>query len=296
MNFVTRDSNAAPRHGRRDSPRRGRFLRAGLAALVLILIVPAGAAAQGMDFLRGSLGSPTRWDGISMGAQIGLTNMNTDFGNSTGSLVAFSLRNTTVQQEFEPSNWTTLPSTTTNGRSFGAFIGYNVQWDQLVAGFDMAYNRPSTLETSASDSIGRQVTTSDGFVNQVNIVAQSSLKLVDYATMRARAGYAFGQFLPYAVVGGAVGRFNYATTATTTISGNNPVLAPPNNIYGPSTDTESNSKNGALVGGVLAGLGVDVAILPNVFLRGEWEYIAFAPVNGIRANINTGRVGIGMRF
>ena len=35
---------------------------------------------------------------------------------------------------------------------------------------------------------------------------------------------------------------------------------------------------------------------PNVFLRAEWEYIGFVPVAGIRANINTGRVGIGVKF
>ena len=43
------------------------------------------------------------------------------------------------------------------------------------------------------------------------------MKLVDYATLRGRAGYAFGNFLPYAVIGAAAGRFNYATTVTVRI-------------------------------------------------------------------------------
>jgi len=271
-----------------------RISRAALAALALVLAVPAGASAQ--DFLRGSLfnGAATRWDGINFGVQLGLTNMNTDFGNSTSSLVAFALRNTTVENEFMPSSWTTLPATTTNGRQYGAFLGYNIQWDQLVIGFDLAYNRMSSQETSASDSISRMVTTSDTYVNTVTIAAQSQLQMIDYATMRARAGYAFGQFLPYAVVGAAVGRFNYANTATTTVSGISTTATPP--TYGPTVVTESNSKNDAVVPGALVGLGIDVAVIPNVFLRGEWEYIAFAPVGGIRANINTGRVGIGVRF
>jgi opacity protein-like surface antigen len=63
-----------------------------------------------------------------------------------------------------------------------------------------------------------------------------------------------------------------------------------------TVDTESDSKNNAIAGGVLAGLGLDVAVLPNVFVRAEWEYIAFAPVGGIRTTLNTGRVGIGARF
>jgi hypothetical protein len=33
-----------------------------------------------------------------------------------------------------------------------------------------------------------------------------------------------------------------------------------------------------------------------VFLRGEYEYIAFSPVGVIRSNTNTARVGIGVRF
>ena len=41
---------------------------------------------------------------------------------------------------------------------------------------------------------------------------------------------------------------------------------------------------------------MDVAVTTNVFLRGEWEYVGFAPVSGIRAGLNTGRVGVGVRF
>lgn len=155
MTCVPRNNGAAARGSRRaaDSARRGWRLRAGLAALGLVLMAPAGAAADELDTgaLRGSLSnafsseSYVRWDGINFGAHMGLMSMNTDFGNSTHSLVAYILRNTTMESEAAPSNWTALPSNTTNGRSYGAFLGYNVQWDQLVVRVDGAYNRPSTL-------------------------------------------------------------------------------------------------------------------------------------------------------
>jgi outer membrane immunogenic protein len=289
MNRVSRISIAIAR--------RGRHLRAGLAALMLVLIAQSAAAADLGDMLRGSFdngASASRWDGVHFGVQFGLTNMNTDFGNSTSSLIAFILRNTEVEDQFSPSNWTTLPPNTTNGRQYGAFLGYNWQWDQLVAGFDLGYNRISSLTTSASDTIARQVvTTPDNVNNALTITAQSSLRLIDYATMRARAGYAMGQFLPYAMIGAAVGRFNYANTATVHNVGTPPPGSPilPFDV----TETRSNGKDNAIVGGV-AGLGMDVALLPNVFLRGEWEYIAFAPVGGIRSSINTGRVGLGVKF
>jgi outer membrane immunogenic protein len=275
---------------------RKRSLRV-LAAVMLIAASAEQAVAGDWidDTLRGSYSSaPVRWDGINFGATMGLSSMTTDFGNSSSSLVAYSLRNTTVQNEFAPSGWTTLPSNTTNGRQYSLFLGYNVQWSELVLGFDGSYNRPSTLASSAIDTIGRQVTTSSLVNETVTITSQSSLKLVDYATMRARAGYAFGQFLPYAVVGAAVGRFNYATTALVHDVG---VPLTGSTVHAFDTwDTQSSSKDSAIVGGFVVGLGMDVAILPNVFLRGEWEYVGFAPVNGIRAGVNTGRVGVGVRF
>ena len=167
--------------------------------------------------LRGSVApSYARWDGWQAGVQVGYGNLNTDFGDSTSPLVAFILRNSTLENEAQPSSWTALPRNSTNGPVFGGFVGYNVQWSELVLGADLAYMHPSVLQSSVSDSISRTVTTSDTVTHNVNITAQSAFKLVDYATLRARAGYAFDQFLPYAAVGIAVGRFNYGTTVTVT--------------------------------------------------------------------------------
>ncbi len=58
----------------------------------------------------------------------------------------------------------------------------------------------------------------------------------------------------------------------------------------------SNNKDNAFVGSFTLGLGVDVALLSNVFLRGEWEFVGFAKVNGILSNTNTGRIGLGVKF
>jgi len=39
-----------------------------------------------------------------------------------------------------------------------------------------------------------------------------------------------------------------------------------------------------------------VALLPNVFVRAEWEYIQFFPVQDFKIHIATGRVGVGVKF
>jgi outer membrane immunogenic protein len=268
------------------------------AAAALMMALPqerAHAADWPEDILRGTFtsGPAVRWDGINIGAQMGVTNMDTDFGSSTSQQVAYILRDSTLENEAHPSAWTTLPHSVTNGKNYGIFLGYTYQWDQLVLGFDAAYNRPTSLEGQASDTLNRIVTTSDTVQHDVTISARSRIKLVDYATMRMRAGYAMGQFLPYAFVGGAVGRFNYSTSSTVT-SNETPPLPTLPYTFGPVTQTSA--KDNAIVGGFTAGLGIDIALLPNVFLRGEWEFVGFAQVNGLRSSINTGRVGIGMRF
>lgn len=229
---------------RTNASRRARY---AFGASVMLAALVTSFAAQAADMpgdnvLRGStydIGPPAavRWDGIVLGAQFGYSSMSVPF-EDVSELVTFSNQVTTSQQ-------------------FGGFLGYNIQWDNLVVGFDGAYNRLSSADTSTSSG-----------------TSSASFKLVDYGTFRARAGYAFGQFLPYAMLGGAVGRMNYAT-----------------NVAG-TTDNRDN----AYAGGFLAGLGLDVSILPNVFLRAEYEYVGFSPVGNIRSTLQTGRAGIGVRF
>jgi outer membrane immunogenic protein len=277
----------------------------GIAAAFCSAVVMASiGSARAADWpLRGSLEPGfARWDGWHAGLQAGYANMNTDPGNSTSSLVAFILRNTALQSEFAPSEWTTLAPGTTNSAVYGAFVGYNMQWDNLVLGFDVGYKNPSRLDAGSTESISRRVvTSSDNVQHDVTIDANTSLKLVDYATLRARGGYAIGQFLPYAMVGAAVGRFNYSTTVSVSDFLTQLPLAPspPGGPLGfavltPSTSTAG--KDNAFIGGVVAGLGVDWAMTPGLFLRAEWEFIAFASVNGARNNLNTANVGIGLRF
>jgi outer membrane immunogenic protein len=264
--------------------------RIAVCALLAGACAPASAADLLDDsWLRGSLGGvPVRWDGVVMGAQIGYSSMNTDFGNSTSSQIAFLLRNSALEDQFAPSSWTALPHDLTNARSYGAFLGFNAQWDDLVLGADITYNRMSKAETTARDSITRVVTLADTTIDTVTIDASSSIKLIDYGTIRGRAGYAFGQFLPYAIFGGAVGRFDYTTTSTVTVQQN------PGGPFGPVTTTDS--KQNKLGYGFVYGLGIDVAITPNMFLRGEWEAVAFSKVGDIRSTLNTARVGLGVRF
>jgi outer membrane immunogenic protein len=302
-------------HGRhRDSSRRGRGPRAGLAALALILLAPAGAVAADMpDFLRGSFSpSTTRWDGFYFGAQAGKTFGSADFSSATGSMVSYILANTELQSLV--SDWTTLSKGSTGSQSFGGFIGYNFQWDDVVLGGELNYNRMS-LETGARDTVGpilvpgHNLPDGSTVLYSITETSSASVAIRDIVTARARAGWAFDRFLPYGFAGLAVGRADVARFAS--VTGTKSTQAP--NIIDPITggviifapvvgnlnlprNPQSQSQGGVIAYGFTAGLGVEVAVVQNLFVRAEWEFVEFPNISDIRVQANSVRAAVGLKF
>ena len=92
------------------------------------------------------------------------------------------------------------------------------------------------------------------------------------------------------MLGVGIGRFDSAVSATVTDVQTGALTG----TFGPVTQTDA--KTDVIDAGFVTGLGMDVAVMPNVFLRAEWEYIIWAPVNSIKSTLNTGRVGVAVRF
>jgi outer membrane immunogenic protein len=286
-------------HGRR------RGLRAGLAALALILLAPAGAVAADMpEFLRGSFSpSPTRWDGFYFGGQAGKTFGSADFDKSTSSMVSYILANTELQNIV--SDWTTLSKGSTGGPSFGGFIGYNFQWDDVVLGGELNYNRMS-LDTGARDTVGPILVPGanlpDGstVLYSVTETSNASVTIHDIVTARARAGWAFDRFLPYGFVGLAVGRFDYTRFASVSVdkSTTPPPPSSPGSFLPVSLprNPQSQSQGGVIAYGFTAGLGVEIALMQNLFVRAEWEFVEFPNIADFRVSANSARVGVGLKF
>jgi outer membrane immunogenic protein len=275
-----------------------------ICALV-VLALPPSALAGDFDILRGSV--PTyRWAGFYGGAQAGYSSSVIKFGTAASSEVAFLLRDTVIEQDEQISDWTVLDSRAPTSLSLGGFVGYNMEWQNLILGLELNYNHVS-LSASAANSISRSFTDSNAlpaghnYFYTVNVGAASSLHMSDIATFRARAGFEEGIFLPYAFAGLALARVDTYTSSILQYSAvdfpdsETPPLTPlPNLAVGPLGT--SNTQNNALAYGVATGLGVDVGLLPNVFLRGELEYIYFAPINGIQVSVESARLGVGLKF
>jgi outer membrane immunogenic protein len=257
-------------------------------------------------------GSPVvyRWEGLYLGAHAGYTGLGVDFGHGTQSLLNELLGETVVG--LRASDWTTLPSANSNSTVFGGFIGYNFQSDELTFGVEANYNRvgASGATIEATKSFGRQFSDDSSappghhFTYDVFIDNAARARLTDFATLRARAGFVMDKFMPYGFAGFALGRVDVLRSLTVSYTAQdnpdpqtppNPPLTPvPPPAFGPASASEQ--RDGVFAYGFTAGLGIDVAIMPNMFMRAEWEYVQFAPVEDFKININTVRAGLGLRF
>ena len=274
-----------------------------LAGVLAVLLAP-DALAQ--EVLRGSLvTSPSvmRWSGVYGGGQLNYNIATADFGNTTQPLTNYILRNSILLDEV--AGFTTLPKGSTTGQGYGGFIGYNMQWDDMVVGLEANYNRTS-LTKSASDSLSRSfIDNGQALPDHVNtynmtVSANSSVLLTDLATARLRAGWAIGSLLPYGFVGLAVGRADVVTNATVTGT-----VTDTDTTVNPNTSTtaalilpgpQTTSRKGVFAYGGTIGLGLDWALTQNIFLRGEWELVKLQKIEGVDMRINTARAAIGLKF
>jgi opacity protein-like surface antigen len=301
----------------------------GLLVLCAVAAVMGGEALAGSidgSVLRGSAdtyrGEPValppryepaapvyrRWDGFYVGGHLGRTGAGIDFGNGTASLTSYILRNDVVGPHV--ADWTTLSKADTNQSSYGGFIGYNSQWDgNLILGAEANYNRivSGGLGTSAADSMTRsfnddaQAPAGHHYFYTATVDSSASARITDFATMRARAGIVMDRFLPYAFAGAAIGRVDVFRSARVSYNRHDipdvatpPITPQPDYNFVPQTRSES--RNGVFAYGYTAGLGLDVIVMPNVFLRAEWEYVQFFPVQDFKIHLNSARVGIGIKF
>jgi outer membrane immunogenic protein len=262
-----------------------------LAAAMMAMAHGADAADMpDLPILRGAMtdgltSSRTIWHGYYAGVQAGTGQSDMNFAGSTDAVTAHLLSNTTLENTAAVSTWPLLGKQTARGTGYGAFAGYNSQWDDVVVGVEASYLH-GKFGGSQTGSMERLVQLTD--LDDVISTSTSTMAISDYGTLRARAGYAFGSFLPYLFAGGAFGLADMSRTST---------------VYGvhdyggantPYRVSETNRQNSHLVTGYTAGLGVDVNLIGGLFMRAEWEYVRFTA--SVDTSINTLRAGLGYKF
>jgi outer membrane immunogenic protein len=262
-------------------------MRKIILAAVLSVVAQAAHAADMPDLpvLRGSLRDgygPARsvWEGFYVGGQAG-------YGATVSNIP------TTINSDLQPAyvaapgsapplngayRWPGLPSPQADNASYGAFAGYNSSWEDVVIGIEGnyihgRYNTVTTVNGTSTAANGTPLATT----------STAAIKIDDFGSLRLRAGYAAGNYLPYAFVGAGIGKM---------LVDRSTVMTP-----GPaSTDPlQLNVSQSNLVYGYSAGLGVDVLLFAGVFFRAEYEYQRITWKN-IDTNVSSGRLGLGYRF
>jgi outer membrane immunogenic protein len=287
-----------------------------LAAMVFGAATSARAAdLPDLPVLRGSfpdgLSTASRnWDGWYAGGQVGYSSADMDFAHASKTLTNFTLRNSVLQAPI--GDWQLLSRNPGQTTGFGAFVGRNWQWEELVFGLEANYNYMSNLSSSSTGAMRLNIANPVGenppaghvHTYDTTLSGSAALQIKDVLTFRGRAGWATGNFLPYVFGGLAVGRVDASRTATVaydkydtydvTVGGNTfsqtDFLG--HTSYNPSIEHKTNQ----FVAGWTGGLGLEYMLWGNVFVRAEWEYIKFLSVKDINFSTNSARAGIGYKF
>jgi outer membrane immunogenic protein len=275
------------------------------SVLIVLALAARAYAADLPEVLRGSqpVGPANffNWSGLYVGGQFGASDTKADFSKSTSAPVAYVLRETTLQNEFNPAGWPVLGTGDHTATAYGGFIGYNAQWQDVILGIEGNYNHSSATLIAADNPISRITPSAGGNNYLVNLSGSGTLTGIDYGTLRGRAGWIVGNFLPYGFVGLAAGRANINVSATVDgeqnpPSGGGACLASNTPPCTPFFFSDSVGRNPAWLIGFAAGAGLDVALTQHFFLRAEYEFVQFAPVSSVLVTVNSARLGAGFKF
>jgi outer membrane immunogenic protein len=263
--------------------------------LLLAVMFSAVSSAHAADLpaLRGGFydGGPTavNWGGFYAGVQGGYGSSDVGLNNWANTEAATLASGYTVLSAMGFANWVPgFDRQNSHTALWGAFAGYNVQYEDIVVGVEASYahgdfGAAQTRSASVVSALG-------GAIYSVTGSETSAVSISDMATFRGRAGYVWGCFLPYVFGGLAVGNADYTQSAT--FQGSVTPAGGPSTSLVPLSLTDATHNH--FIYGYSAGAGFDYKLIGGLFLRAEYEYVRFT--SAVEVNINTVRAGLGYKF
>jgi outer membrane immunogenic protein len=268
-------------------------MRLFLLAAVMFGAVSTAHAAD-MPFLRGGFTdgltrTTTNWQGFYVGGQGGLGTSDMDFTKATGPELQKLLFNTAILPDGGLADWPVGSPASVHGNGYGAFVGYNWQWDDIVVGMELNYMH-GKFGGGQTEQQTRVFIDGTGALDNITYQAIAKVNLTDVGSLRGRAGYSMGIFLPYAFGGVALGQADIIRTARIVGTQTNQTTK---QVF-PIDISVTDAQNSKFVNGYVGGLGMDVMLMSCLFLRAEWEYARYTPI--IPVTVNTARFGLGYKF
>jgi outer membrane immunogenic protein len=295
-------------------------MRWWVLGLLIAMAGPALTADYDDSWLRGSqvIGAaptpPPRlyriWAGVYGGAQVGEDFHGVDFRQIPTTPIQSAISQDAVLTILAApvAGLPNLPQVNTRGPSYGGFIGYNWQIDDVVFGAELNINRASLHQTAVNTGTRAYWVNTGGQLYDTSLYtrSQGDISMSDYFTMRGRLGWAFGNFLPYIVAGVAFGQIDSSKRVDVGYNGVCVNPAPPASPTCPVVNGQNqtiggnypftNLSHGKFQLGFDGALGMDYMVTRYVFVRGELEYINFQYPSDIRLNTLSTRIAAGLRF
>jgi opacity protein-like surface antigen len=277
--------------------------------VVAMMMAAAAGSAQAADLpdfsdlpvLRGGfrdgLSSGIRsWRGFYIGGQVGYGAADMSFSGTNADLIERALGPNNILIDVASSVAGAHGKVSVRQTTFGGFAGYNGQWDDAVLGVEANYMHGTFNGMSSVAPVPLTYVTpfSDGQYHRIGLNSVRSIAITDMGTIRARAGWAVGSFLPYVFGGVALGRADITSAVVIRDASGPDFLTAAAAAYRPPY-TASDAVGSKLLYGYTLGLGTEVSLFGGLFARAEWEYLRFVNA-GADININTVRGGLGYRF
>lgn len=287
-------------------------MRRLIVAAVLASVSVAAEAADLADLpiLRGPVSeglssSSVNWQGIYIGGHYGYSSQDFDFSKTAQGLQRALVRNSDLATVIP--DWELLGTSNVRWQGFGGFAGYNWQFTDVIGGIEINYTRFTSKPTASTGSLTRLgVNPPDAapppghtYTYDLTLTGNGEAKVNDLLNLRARGGWDAGIFMPYAFAGLAIASVDVKRSASITGLRHD-------NYFEGSTSRDDvtsccmaskaeNQKN-LLTFGFSAGLGTEILLTQNIFLRAEYEYVQLPVAKDTLMQLHTIRGGIGAKF
>ena len=273
--------------------------------MVLALAPPALAAD--LDILRGSqpivpltpVAAPvmtvgpatfTRWSGFYVGGDFSYNYSQCRLFPRDAAARGVQPASLTVEEVVHPSDLPLLGKGIANAFGVGGFLGYNTQWQDLILGVEATYTHTNLNMTASSSPVAgtstspSRVFSRGGASYNVDLFGNGNLDLTDYAEYAAAPDMSSATCCRTASSALRSGRASYSVTTLANVTAEHRsvppflvhVTQPP--MCQSFSFSNSAGQSNALLCGFSVGGGLDWALTPNVFLRGEFEFIQFVPM------------------
>ncbi|HKA75116.1 MAG TPA: outer membrane beta-barrel protein [Xanthobacteraceae bacterium] len=271
-----------------------------LVSGVMALGFAGSALAADYDALRGSdVFAPrpalySNWSGFYFGAQGGYGFSRVVFGDQANTTLDTLLATTVLPGGAGVASvpGLLLPDNR-NFASAGVFGGYDSQWENAVLGIDLNYHHTWLDAVSLTTRfLGIPPTGVPATAYNVDLTKTATISLTDYFTLRGRAGWAFGSFMPYATVGVALGLADVTESVRMHYQAINLAGA----VVADVTQVVSQDRNNQFAWGYTLGLGFDYKLMAGLFLRGEYEFVDFTKFSDRQLTMHNLRGGVGYKF